>query len=106
MPRGSFISVAPLAGARIEIDPIILKNKLTVVAPLAGARIEMLQGGTPIPKNAVAPLAGARIEIGLASSSAHIAHNVAPLAGARIEIYIFCPPFTKKQCRSPRGSED
>ena len=57
-------TVAPLAGARIEI---YRKSKSVdvqdTVAPLAGARIEIPNHGLYEKNFFVAPLAGARIEI-------------------------------------------
>ena len=80
------IDVAPLAGARIEIQkqlfrlpyrewslpsrerglkliPNKTRSNRPQVAPLAGARIEMPKKGTDGITQKVAPLAGARIEI-------------------------------------------
>ena len=76
-----------------------------MVAPLAGARIE-IQGESKSPRPAgVAPLAGARIEIHNSTQSPPVA-IVAPLAGARIEIH--CGMILQKRIRSrsPRGSAD
>ena len=105
-------SVAPLAGAWIEIvPPAFPLPVLYLVAPLAGAWIEILtfypilceNGSLPSrgrglklliekptrPLIIVAPLAGAWIEI-YASCSPYTTHNVAPLAGAWIEIASIC----------------
>ena len=60
----SITSVAPLAGARIEIPSVLfLHNSVLIVAPLAGARIEIMQDQEAAMDLWVAPLAGARIEI-------------------------------------------
>ena len=78
--------VAPLAGARIEIDEFLALDAGLDVAPLAGARIEIHHGVVrPDVEPGVAPLAGARIEISDPLLKI-IANPVAPLAGARIEI--------------------
>ena len=106
-------SVAPLAGAWIEIAALIktgtpirkslpsrergLKFRLLpqisasrVVAPLAGAWIEICLTGQHKKRNSVAPLAGAWIEI-IVSSLHPITAAVAPLAGAWIEIVFWAP---------------
>ena len=57
------IDVAPLAGARIEINDQTNKKDCLHVAPLAGARIEILMHDPFNLQVKVAPLAGARIEI-------------------------------------------
>ena len=57
------ISVAPLAGAWIEIVSGGLHHIPGSVAPLAGAWIEMSKFGTGCLHRSVAPLAGAWIEI-------------------------------------------
>ena len=57
------LSVAPLAGAWIEIILRKCKQKLVNVAPLAGAWIEMLEPNIHKRLQTVAPLAGAWIEI-------------------------------------------
>ena len=64
LASGTECVVAPLAGARIEIQQKENCYQLFGVAPLAGARIEIVsfvakQGQI----TAVAPLAGARIEM-------------------------------------------
>ena len=58
-------NVAPLAGARIEIEACERIDYGYGVAPLAGARIEILIAPAPASQASVAPLAGARIEIRL-----------------------------------------
>ena len=58
-----------------------------VVAPLAGARIEIQQKENCYQLFGVAPLAGARIEITSTRDVYMQEQLVAPLAGARIEIY-------------------
>ena len=75
--------VAPLAGARIEIDKESEDKNAKLVAPLAGARIEIDPGGSN-------PGGG----------------DVAPLAGARIEIVKIFAIVNIVLCRSPRGSAD
>ena len=57
------LSVAPLAGAWIEIVTVFFTVCVRLVAPLAGAWIEMFPNPEYIKKEAVAPLAGAWIEI-------------------------------------------
>ena len=56
-------SVAPLAGAWIEIDHSKYANEYEKVAPLAGAWIEILHFGVKTSIWVVAPLAGAWIEM-------------------------------------------
>ena len=80
---GTGMSVAPLAGAWIEI------RKLTVIIRFF----------------AVAPLAGAWIEIGDCPDYFGTAY-VAPLAGAWIEIPVNSYFFIAFPRRSPRGSVD
>ena len=57
------IVVAPLAGARIEIEENYSYTTVDEVAPLAGARIEICHEQCHEGSCEVAPLAGARIEI-------------------------------------------
>ena len=56
-------SVAPLAGAWIEMAALAQNLSLIKVAPLAGAWIEIAEGIAVTQTAAVAPLAGAWIEI-------------------------------------------
>ena len=56
-------TVAPFAGAWIEITQDILNGGLTAVAPFAGAWIEMLWYKFARSQYFVAPFAGAWIEI-------------------------------------------
>ena len=56
-------SVAPLAGAWIEIPGMIDHLSVLTVAPLAGAWIEIYRNGSSSSDIFVAPLAGAWIEI-------------------------------------------
>ena len=79
------ITVAPLAGAWIEIIADTAPLNWDSVAPLAGAWIEIAYGCGYTRPHTVAPLAGAWIEIGQAPASVP-APEVAPLAGAWIEI--------------------
>ena len=60
----SAVSVAPLAGAWIEINSQWVRRLEKKVAPLAGAWIEIEEAYEEIVLNCVAPLAGAWIEIG------------------------------------------
>ena len=83
MPLGHLKSVAPLVGARIEIDPFRSRCGPVNVAPLVGARIEMSYAACGSSTLPVAPLVGARIEI--------IRNGGLGLPGSR---------------RSPRGSAD
>ena len=57
------MTVAPLAGAWIEIMAVSRELHITPVAPLAGAWIEIGNLWKWIAKKIVAPLAGAWIEI-------------------------------------------
>ena len=57
------VSVAPLAGARIEMEVLRIYLRESDVAPLAGARIEICMSVLLIKTTIVAPLAGARIEM-------------------------------------------
>ena len=78
-------TVAPLAGAWIEIQAQLNQAQKQAVAPLAGAWIEITVRSVQRQLYRVAPLAGAWIEISsvlLERSS----RPVAPLAGAWIEI--------------------
>ena len=99
-------SVAPLAGARIEISVFMVCTPLSVVAPLAGARIEIMSHVTVL-KRWLKSLPSR--ERGLKSVE-DIVHrdteSVAPLAGARIEIAEFTANTFCFRRRSPRGSED
>mgnify|MGYP005772097709 CR=1 FL=1 len=56
-------SVAPLAGAWIEMIPGGTVPQAFIVAPLAGAWIEIMYLIFLFPNSEVAPLAGAWIEI-------------------------------------------
>ena len=75
------------------------------VAPLAGAWIEIAYRRGPVSLLLVAPLAGAWIEIGKKSLHA-IVRVVAPLAGAWIEIVVDANVPASEVGRSPRGSVD
>ena len=75
------------------------------VAPLAGARIEIAIRGSNDVNGTVAPLAGARIEMIVPSGKIKLI-LVAPLAGARIEIICQEKVVTYPKGRSPRGSAD
>ena len=59
----SVFAVAPLAGARVEIDLLTYIFMSTSVAPLAGARVEIVRQITISVGVKVAPLAGARVEM-------------------------------------------
>ena len=83
MDGAALISVAPLAGARIETSKPVKSGQISV-APLAGARIETAAYSRNARSALVAPLAGARIETS-ATACASAFLGVAPLAGARIE---------------------
>ena len=79
-------TVAPLAGARIEIvmiDIIVTHLKMSLPSRERGLKFLLLK--TTQRNKRVAPLAGARIEIQIQSDQS-CGHVVAPLAGARIEI--------------------
>ena len=75
------------------------------VAPLAGAWIEIFQSIIAVFEFAVAPLAGAWIEIPITVISGCI-YTVAPLAGAWIEINSLVENRPTTFCRSPCGSVD
>ena len=79
------IVVAPLAGARIEIDIVSIGYWNATVAPLAGARIEISKG-VDIDVEAMSLPSRER---GLKFALIRVLrlHQVAPLAGARIEIH-------------------
>ena len=81
-----YLTVAPLAGAWIEISLRLSCLLNCMVAPLAGAWIEIPKTYVVNSSASVAPLAGAWIEI--LSNDTHIYEEqmVAPLAGAWIEI--------------------
>ena len=64
MDGAALISVAPLAGARIETSKPVKSGQISV-APLAGARIETAAYSRNARSALVAPLAGARIETAL-----------------------------------------
>ena len=98
-------SVAPLAGAWIEISNSIITFSLSKVAPLAGAWIEIFKSQKPSISIGVAPLAGAWIEIWIFSAFLY-GYFVAPLAGAWIEIQDWTILFSCSCRRSPRGSVD
>ena len=57
------ITVAPLAGAWIEILVVLLHKQFQAVAPLAGAWIEIITVINLNTRRRVAPLAGAWIEM-------------------------------------------
>ena len=61
--RDAGTSVAPLAGAWIEIDMLFPSVIEDFVAPLAGAWIEIIHKLVNAAQKVVAPLAGAWIEI-------------------------------------------
>ena len=65
------ISVAPLAGAWIEITENRDSVRLRLVAPLAGAWIEIMDSMKLLYFRKVAPLAGAWIEIPLKLSTCY-----------------------------------
>ena len=75
------------------------------VAPLAGAWIEIILNCTLTLLRKVAPLAGAWIEIDDFGYSRRN-KSVAPLAGAWIEIVEMAEVKSKMVSRSPRGSVD
>ena len=75
------------------------------VAPLAGAWIEIKSKTLKQCPSAVAPLAGAWIEISPCSALS-VSGAVAPLAGAWIEMSDGSPSTSLPKGRSPRGSVD
>ena len=75
------------------------------VAPRAGAWIEIKKRKEDEKMAEVAPRAGAWIEIAIKRSERGIA-AVAPRAGAWIEICHLPDPWLKSECRSPCGSVD
>ena len=67
--KQSFLLVAPLAGAWIEIRMEQWCHGIRRVAPLAGAWIEICKRVSAASSNPVAPLAGAWIEITLTKNT-------------------------------------
>ena len=61
--ESTLCTVAPLAGAWIEIPDAAAKSIIPAVAPLAGAWIEICNVFSNAVRFSVAPLAGAWIEI-------------------------------------------
>ena len=83
------ISVAPLAGAWIEILPTCpARNGLLTSLPSRERGLKFLSPESNIYLSLVAPLAGAWIEIKIKISYKSVL-RVAPLAGAWIEIEIY-----------------
>ena len=80
-------------------------GEFCTVAPLAGAWIEITKLAKAGFADAVAPLAGAWIEINLRSYKINVL-MVAPLAGAWIEIFVPLRNVVTSVRRSPRGSVD
>ena len=97
--------VAPLAGARIDIQNPSGKRRKNAVAPLAGARIEIALQQSDITSGTVAPLAGARIEIikGIDVTVKGIASLPSRERGLKS---VGCSGTEDMYGRSPRGSED
>ena len=111
MPKKAAESVAPLAGAWIEIEIELEKKYKHRVAPLAGAWIEIRLSFARLTPINVAPLAGAWIEMNLDVRTCLLENQslpsrerglkfadcmlkygkelVAPLAGAWIEIFYY-----------------
>ena len=75
------------------------------VAPLAGAWIEMIDCQNDTNSLSVAPLAGAWIEMRVIINNISDT-RVAPLAGAWIEIIVPHTSMSAENCRSPCGSVD
>ena len=100
------MSVAPLAGARIEMTPSLSSVNWTE-SSLPSRERGLKSYPTEIIQTEalVAPLAGARIEI-LELKSSCASSMVAPLAGARIEIPTLEYYIPGRFRRSPRGSAD
>ena len=78
-------SVAPLAGAWIEIESLQITESLSSSLPSRERGLKFLPGCSFGRRTNVAPLAGAWIEI-YKLSTALWEQSVAPLAGAWIEI--------------------
>ena len=96
--------VAPLVGARIEINPNAYAYGCSCVAPLVGARIEMTRCRIQLLAGLVAPLVGARIEI-LFDSCFRVAGMSLPSWERGLKSHdVGSQPASR--CRSPRGSED
>ena len=72
------MSVAPLAGAWIEICRLEIFGIRFDVAPLAGAWIEIIISAKNIIPSPVAPLAGAWIEIFRAFQTASVRNGRSP----------------------------
>ena len=72
------LSVAPLAGAWVEIITYNGSSATLLVAPLAGAWVEISAALISSRLNEVAPLAGAWIEIGDGRGDAGLAGSRSP----------------------------
>ena len=101
----SSVSVAPLAGAWIEISSYSAGHIINIVAPLAGAWIEIfpLVFARHIIESLPSRERGLKFEE-YSRKGGRIA--VAPLAGAWIEILLFACDCGEVASRSPRGSVD
>ena len=82
-------TVAPFAGAWIEIHISLIGRIIVSVAPFAGAWIEIPKEKQAGGQKTVAPFAGAWIEILVFFAENSYSYCVAPFAGAWIEIYTF-----------------
>ena len=82
-----------------------MRIQIISVAPLAGAWIEIVESAARTEGRHVAPLAGAWIEIILVRGVGAL-EPVAPLAGAWIEMsFLWIPPLPNER-RAPRGRVD
>ena len=81
-------------------------TKNITVAPFAGAWIEIILQKPKKFNRRVAPFAGAWIEIFIKKAVLAQLDFVAPFAGAWIEILAYIKMRTVKTCRSLRGSVD
>ena len=89
----------------MKYDKFVIIRQQRTVAPLAGAWIEIMMRDISDTLHKVAPLAGAWIEIMWMDISCSL-HIVAPLAGAWIEIPEDPDSTEDPGSRSPRGSVD
>ena len=103
--QNAVYSVAPFAGAWIEIRRFGSKNTFGRVAPFAGAWIEITNSESSSVHNIVAPFAGAWIEI-LETAAITIGEKSLPSRERGLKYCPNCGKFIVGMCRSLRGSVD
>ena len=103
MDGAALISVAPLAGARIETSKPVKSGQISV-APLAGARIETSATACASAFLGVAPLAGARIETALRDVAEGEAVSL-PSRERELKLYLGTD-IHNSICRFPRRSDE